>query len=436
MRHKIRELLIHLEVDFQLLANINRALSLEFKLALVALLFMGVPITYLTAQQMGVVTPITEVIAPKKDKQDSLDNVNSSLPNSGADAESNSQQGEQTTGTGSGPTDNANTGNSSGSAGGSSSNNPTAPNIPLFQSYCLARTGNIVNINGLIKNSYRNVNVSANTIFNASNGYWDGTRADGSRITWVIVLDGQGSSCWYGGKYTGVWDDRSPSVTWENPYHHAGAMTIRMSNFLVEGLRAHNQGDGVRMESGGSNFHIRGVYMSDIHDDCVENDFLHSGITEDSLFNGCYSGFSAASNASKSYDRDGSNNTWHIKNNLVYMKPFPTVHSKEFFLNRGCPIPNHGILFKGWNSTYDPAPKVVFKDNIIRYDIRPCVESYKGIIPSQLDFSECRNNIIVYLGPGEFPGKAPAPCFKVTKDINVWNNAVKKWKQTHPEAAN
>lgn len=296
-------------------------------------------------------------------------------------------------------------------------------------STCLARKGNVLNVTGIQSRDYKNYKFEDNMVINASTARWNN-----SKEKWAIQLSGGTNSCWYGGKFSGAWDDTSSNVTWENPYHHSGAITVRSRNFLVEGLRAHNQGDGVRFVLDAANFEARSVYMSDIHDDCVENDYLHGGIVRDSLFDGCYSGFSAASAARQSYDRDGSKNTWRIDSNLVYMKPYPTVHSKEFFNNRKCQIPNHGVLFKGWNSTYDPAPKVVFKNNIIKYDIRPCVESYSGIIPPQLNFAECKNNTIVYLGPGEFPGKAPT-CFKVTKDVNVWNNAVNRWKSAHPDVA-
>ena len=296
------------------------------------------------------------------------------------------------------------------------------------QSHCLARTGTVIQVSGLQKAQYRNVSVSANTIFDARTAYWDGTQTDGTPIRWVITLDGQGPSCWYGGKYTGVWDDASPSVTWDEPYHHAGAMTIRMSNFLVEGLRAHNQGDGIRMETGGSNFHIRGVYLSDIHDDCVENDFNHSGITEDSLFDGCYAGFSATNFNTD----DASQKTWKIENNLVRMKAFMTVHNPQYFLDRGCPAaPNYMFMFKGFIG--NEGPRVSLKNNIFRYDQPQCTVG-TSVIPPGMDLAECSNNILVYTGPGNFNKSVPS-CITVTKDVSLWNNAVARWRQTHPNVA-
>ena len=433
MKHKIREFLISLEVDLQVVANWLQPIPNELKAVIIAGFFLVVtPITYFAAEQSGVVPPISEVLAPLTGPETALDETDPTLWSDGQ-SPSESQNRDGSAPSGSGPADEAISNGSSGNNGNDGTNgNPTTPGnpptIPLFSSYCLARTGNTVTVSGLRKAQYRNVSVTANTIFNATDAYWDGTRTDGSPIPWVITLDGQGSSCWYGGKYTGVWDDTSPSVTWDEPYHHAGAMTIRMSNFLVEGLRAHNQGDGIRMESGGSNFHIRGVYMSDIHDDCVENDYNHSGITEDSLFDGCYAGFSATN-----FNNDNAaNKLWKIENNLVHMKAFMTVHNPQYFIDRGCaPAPNYMFLFKGFIG--NEGPRVSLKNNIFKYDQPQCTVG-TSVIPTGMDLAECSNNILVYTGPGNFNKSVPS-CITVTKDVSVWNNAVAKWKQSHPHVS-
>ena len=49
----------------------------------------------------------------------------------------------------------------------------------------------------------------------------------------------------------------------------------------------------------------------------------------------------------------------------------------------------------------------------------------------------CENNIMVWLGAGPFPEPLPTtfngkPCFTVTTDKRVWDNAVAQWKATHP----
>ena len=193
-----------------------------------------------------------------------------------------------------------------------------------------------------------------------------------------------------------------------------------MPNFLVEAYRAHNQGDGIRMEENASNFHIKDVYQSDIHDDCVENDFMHGGIVEGSLFEGCFAGFSAANYNEK---RSGPNNVWTIKNNLLSLKPFHTMFKPEKYGSYG-----HAMLFKGWYY-YDQGPQLVLENNVFMAE-RDAAIGKLGI-PKKSKIKSCKNNTFVWLGKGPFPDKLPS-CIKVTTDKSVWTKAVEKWKAEHP----
>ncbi len=291
-------------------------------------------------------------------------------------------------------------------------------------STCLSRKGTRQSISKLQKTAFKNYSISNNTVIDASKAYWDGSDASGVPISWAIVVDGKGPACWYGGKYTGAWDDRSRTVTWSKDYHHAGAFTIRMNDFLVEGLRAHNQGDGIRMEQRGSNFHIKDVHLSDIHDDCVENDFLHNGITENSLFDGCYAGFSAAT--FEGINPDGSKNTWTIRNNLMSLKSFYTMFRPEKYGTYG-----YSMLFKGWFEK-GKGPSLVLENNIFMADRPPSIGRLD--IPPNADLKSCKNNTFVWLGQGPMPYKDQLPknCFTFTTDKRVWDNAVAQWKKQHP----
>lgn len=438
MRFKLKQYFDSLLLYVARITHLDHATPMEVKFAAAGIiLLLLAPPAFLIVRYANPAAPSPETVIPiNPDQQANEGSMQGESPiygqESGGGNSGTGGSGQSGTGRGgviSGGSSRA--GNSSSGGGRTpSGSNPGTPQNPAparFESYCLARSGQVIPVNGLQKGQYRKVNITANTIFNAKSAYWDGTNAGGTPIPWVVTLDGTGPACWYGGRYQGVWDDTSPSVTWEDPYHHSGAMTIRMRDFLVESYRTDNQGDGVRMEGRGANFHIRGVHMSNIHDDCVENDGLNGGITEDSLFDGCYAGLSAADHTRT---RNGSGNTWLLQNNLLRMKAYMTVHRVTFFTDRGCPVPNHMRVFKGW-TVENPGPKVILKNNIFKFDIRPCGSG--DFIPSTINLVECSNNIIVYTGPGNFPYSVP-PCVTVTRDANVWNNAVARWKQTHPDA--
>jgi hypothetical protein len=53
-----------------------------------------------------------------------------------------------------------------------------------------------------------------------------------------------------------------------------------------------------------------------------------------------------------------------------------------------------------------------------------------GLPPGKI--AGCANNIMVWLGPGEFPADLP-DCFTVVKDASVWENARADWIARHPE---
>lgn len=295
---------------------------------------------------------------------------------------------------------------------------------PTATSTCLSRGGGKQTIAKLQKAAFRNYTTPKDTVFDARQAYWDGSDANGQPISWAITVDGNGPACWYGGKYSGAWDDRSKAVTWSKDYHHAGAFTIRMPSFLVEGFRAHNQGDGIRMEQRASNFHIKDVYLSDIHDDCVENDFLHGGITENSLFDGCYAGFSAAT--FEGINPNGNGNTWTIRNNLLRLKPFYTMFKPEKYGNYG-----YSMLFKGWFEK-GKGPSLVLENNIFMADRPPSIGRLD--IPANANLKSCKNNTFVWLGSGPMPYKdlLPKGCFTFTTDRAVWDGAVAGWKAAHP----
>jgi hypothetical protein len=173
-------------------------------------------------------------------------------------------------------------------------------------------------------------------------------------------------------------------------------------------------------------FHIIGVHMSHIRDDCVQNDFMYSGLIEDSLFNGCYTAFSAQT-PSPSRDFDGGHNVWTIRDSLIRLEPMEKVYG-----DRGL-IPGHGAFFK-WNNDNDKSPRLALHNNLFRVDQPSNSNSGLGIPEGKL--ASCSNNVVVWLGKGPYPDPLPEtfqgkPCFTITTDITVWNQAVQNWLRWH-----
>ena len=168
-----------------------------------------------------------------------------------------------------------------------------------------------------------------------------------------------------------------------------------------------------------------------MRDDCVENDHLHGGLVDDSLFDGCYEAFSARpSDAIIASGFDGSRKLWTIQSSLVRLQPMPGP--------RGASADGLGTgAFFKWHNWNNPdaslSPKLALYNNVFMAErVGQPGASRMGIPPEQL--RGCANNVMVWLGPGDYPTALPS-CFTVTKDRSVWDNAVADWLARHPGVA-
>lgn len=277
-------------------------------------------------------------------------------------------------------------------------NNVTVPSpaVAPFESQCLARSASDPNVvlkvvAGEQLNQGGGYPESNSTVYKASAATWPGwhEERDGSLIPlhWSVTIrydsfTGSGS-CWYGGRIKGVWDKHDPSVTWEDPFHHAGGFTnLGVPNLLVEGISVTNQGDGIHWLA--PNGHLRGIHLENIHDDCIENDNLETMLVEDLFLDGCYQGLSARACCGARID--GSSNIWTIRNSLIRMEAQPGVAKPDQW-----EAPSHQDFFKF--DYINGSPKLVLQNNIFRAD-QDSIHGTVGLTePIQLH--ECSNNIMV-----------------------------------------
>lgn len=229
---------------------------------------------------------------------------------------------------------------------------------------------------------------------------------------WPIALSGGRGACWYGGRIFGTF----PQDTAWDEFHHTGAMSFHNPDLSVVGLRVHNYGDAIDVVSGARNFRIRDAHLSFIHDDCVQNDQLYSGVLEDSFLDGCYVALSAR--PADGEHGDGRANTWIVRDSVIRLEPMPTVYKGH--------APGHGGFFK-WDE-HGRGPRIVVRNTVFRADQRPNHQTLG--LPKGYRVT-CSNNTMVWLGKGRFPDRLPR-CFHVTKDRRVWDAAVQRWNTAHP----
>ncbi|MGZ4795278.1 MAG: Calx-beta domain-containing protein [Acidimicrobiia bacterium] len=251
--------------------------------------------------------------------------------------------------------------------------------------------------------------VPANSRIDANGATW----APSATLPYPVYFDSTADTCWEGGRITGTFPI---STTWA-VYHDTAGIGVSGTNVTIDHPRIFNVGDGIRIRDNADGFLIKDAYESYVHDDCVENDRLVNGTIDHSLLDGCYVGISTRRSDGTTYD--GHLNTVTISNSLIRLQAMPTVYSGS--------AAGHGGFFK-WDTTGGTSPKLNISNTIFRADQDTNHQDLN--LPSGYS-ATCSNNIMVWLGPGAFPG-SPTSCWSVTTDRSVWDNAVRAWDIVHP----
>jgi hypothetical protein len=264
---------------------------------------------------------------------------------------------------------------------------------------------------------YVNYSIAAGSLVEAADATW--TALD----NYPVQLGGGAAIRFHGGAVRGGWAADAP---WSATASTTGVYVKNAASITLDSVDVRTYGDGVRIQGSSPDFTVRGAYMTDIRGDCIENDMLHAGTTEDSLFDGCYEAFSAKpSSTSLAAGADGRGKLWTIRNSLVRLQAIIGVYSG--------PSPGHGNFFSWDGSAQDLGPNLALHGNVFRAD-QDSNHTGLGIPPGKL--VSCSDNVMVWLGTGDYPDPLPTtfdgkPCFTITRDRAVWDRAVSAWRSRH-----
>ncbi len=187
----------------------------------------------------------------------------------------------------------------------------------------------------------------------------------------------------------------------------------------VEGISIWNTWDGVRVRKK-DDWLVRGSLISHVHDDCVANDGLRSGAIVDSLLDGCSTGLSVEP---IEVGASGEGEVVRIERSLVRLEPMAGPPGNY------APYGHEGFIEMGEGKDVTRTPKLVIEDSIFLAEMASREPAWMGFTPELV--ASCRNNVVVWLGAGAFPGELPA-CFTLTRDRAVWDAAVTDWRRRHP----
>lgn len=111
-------------------------------------------------------------------------------------------------------------------------------------------------------------------------------------------------------------------LQWKDTYCNSAGVLLRDSiDGIFEALRLRRVWDAIRITEGTNGFQLRGSWISEARDDCIENDYMNGGLIEDSLFDGCFSGLSMR--APEGEVREAQGGPFVLRGVLMRMQAYP-----------------------------------------------------------------------------------------------------------------
>jgi hypothetical protein len=236
------------------------------------------------------------------------------------------------------------------------------------------------------------------------------------------LLLGKGSpgraTCVIGGTVVG---QQSRSLTWQVMKRKLDGDGLNFKSYggIVDGIRIDNVEDGIATvgaDPGG--IAIRNAYMTYIRDDCIENDGVVGLVVQDSLLDGCYMGLSERpSGQPKPSPADERTLLSRV---LMRIQPMPYDKTEATCGRDGM---GNGGFFK-WSKW---ANRLVVRNTIL------LAERVAARCRTPMHFPEgtYENVTLVWLGPGDYPGRLPDSGVTVTRDRSVWAEARADWLSRH-----
>lgn len=237
--------------------------------------------------------------------------------------------------------------------------------------------------------------------------------------------------CMVGGTIGTSFDPEDTS--WDT-WHRITALTVEIDNFTVIGTRFVNQGDMIAFV-GAQNWKVIGVRADGmgqlpgayIHDDCIENDGMASGLIDDVKLDGCNTFLSSSSGA------NGTGNTVEVRNSLVRLQPYRnSFNVPKYGENK------HGGFFK-WSNPLQGLgipPALTVSNSTFRADQRG---SYSGNANGFLGLppgTECDNVMLIgseVWKPSDLASWQDQ-CTNLTYGtIADWDARTAEWDAAHPE---
>ena len=220
-----------------------------------------------------------------------------------------------------------------------------------------------------------------------------------------------------GGLYSG---EVPLSSDWESTYCNSTGVLLRDSlDAIFAGLRMRRVWDAIRITEGSGGFQLRGSWISEVRDDCIENDYLNGGLVEDTLLDGCFSGLSMRPPGD--VDRSPAGGPFVLRGVLMRMQTYPYKAQ----LQEGPPFKADEAL-----------AEIEVHDSILVMGNRDTVSQLRLAI-GWTRIGECSGNLLLWTAETPYPKKFARPpgCFRLVEGAAaraLWQEARRNWIDCHP----
>lgn len=213
------------------------------------------------------------------------------------------------------------------------------------------------------------------------------------------------------------------AADWQDTYCNSAAIGLRDSpDAILEGFRMRRVWDALRISKDSGRFLMRGAWISESRDDCIENDYLNAGVVEDMLLDGCFAGLSMR--PPKGEDRDPDSGAVVLRGVLMRMQTY--LYKGEM---------REGPPFK----VNETGPKIEVHDSIVAMADAQNVSKQRLSI-GWARIGQCSGNLLLWTADAPWPEDfaSPPACFRLVEGAEaraIWQEARQNWIDCHPNIA-
>ena len=209
---------------------------------------------------------------------------------------------------------------------------------------------------------------------------------------------------------------------WTASYCNSAAIDFKQApDGVVDGVRISRSWDAIRASGTSRGLTVRNAWISDVRDDAIENDYLHSATVVDTLIDGAFQGISVKPASDRA--SDGRGNVVTLSGVLIRLAEYPYKGDLRF-----------GALVK--NSAV--SPRLVIRDSVVAIDVRGgrTFPDYWSRTWASVQHSS--NNALLWLSDAPIPAGFPRPPagFAVMTGHaarETWRRARANWINCHPQ---